>query len=72
MMSLCILGFQETQQLTWAHFIHLLFTDVGELPGELQSICEANNSGLQTQQCPIRQVARNPCHGRFNTERTAI
>ena len=35
------------------------------------SISEAYNSGPQTQQCPILQVARNPCRGRFNTERTA-
>ena len=38
--------------------------------GESQSISEANNSGLQTQQYPIGQVAGNPCRGRFNTERT--
>ena len=44
---------------------------VGELPGESQSSSEANNSGLQTQQCPIGQVAENPCRGRFNTKRTA-
>ena len=45
---------------------------VGELPGESQSISQANNSGLQTEQCPIGQVAGNPCRGRFNAERTAI
>ena len=44
---------------------------VGESPGESQSVSEANNTGLQTQQCPIGQVAGNPCSGRFNTERTA-
>ena len=38
--------------------------------GESQSTSEANNSGLQTQQCPIGQVAGNPCRGRVNTERT--
>ena len=27
-------------------------------PGESQSISEANDSGLQTRQCPIGQVAR--------------
>ena len=44
---------------------------VGESPGESQSISEANNRELQTQQCPIRQVAGNPCRGRFNTKRMA-
>ena len=43
---------------------------VGKSPGESQSISEANNSALQTQQCPIGQVAGIPCRGRFNTERT--
>ena len=43
---------------------------VGESPGESQSISEANNTGLQTHQCPIGQVAGIPCRGRFNTERT--
>ena len=38
--------------------------------GESQSISEANNSGLQTQQCPVGQVAGNPCRERFNSERT--
>ena len=40
-------------------------------PGESQSISEADNSGLQTQQYPIWQVLGNPCRGRFNTGRTA-
>ena len=65
MTSSCTLGFQATRPATWAHFIHpLLYV------GESQSISEANNSGLQTQQCPIGQVAGNPCRRRFNTERT--
>ena len=38
--------------------------------GKSQNISEANNRGLQTQQCPIGQVVENPCRGRFNTERT--
>ena len=46
----------------WANFIHPLFT------------VEASNSnsasGLQTQQCPIRQVTGNPCRGRLNIGRT--
>ena len=33
--------------------------------GELQSISEANNSGLQTQQGLIGQATVNLCHGRF-------
>ena len=37
--------------------------------GESQSSSEANNSGLQTQQCPVGQVAGNPCRGRLNSER---
>ena len=51
----------------WANFIHPLFT-----VGESQSMSEANNSanGLQTQQCPIRQVTGNPCRGRLNIGRT--
>ena len=39
--------------------------------GKSLNSSEANNRGLQTQQCPIGQVAGNPCRGRFNTERTA-
>ena len=38
--------------------------------GKSLNSSEANNRGLQTQQCPIGQVAGNPCRGRFNTERT--
>ena len=51
----------------WANFIRPLFT-----VGELQSMSGANNSanGLQTQQCPIRQVTGNPCRGRLNIGRT--
>ena len=51
----------------WANFVHPLFT-----VGESQSMSEANNSanGLQTQQCPIRQVTGNPCRGRLNIGRT--
>ena len=44
---------------------------LGESLGESQSISGANNRRLQTQQCPIGQVAGNPCRGRFNNERTA-
>ena len=33
-----------------------------------ESISEANNSGLQTKQCLIGQVAGNPCRRRINTE----
>ena len=52
----------------WANFIHPLFT-----VGESQSMSEANNSasGLQTQQCPIRQVTGNSCRGRLNTSARA-
>ena len=59
MTSSCILGFQAT----WPP------TNVGKSPGESQSISEANNIGLQTQQCLIGQVAENSCRGRFNTEK---
>ena len=45
----------------WANFIHPLFT-----VGESQSMSEANNSGLQTQQCPIRQMSGNPYRERLN------
>ena len=38
--------------------------------GGSQSSSDANNQGLQTQQCPGGQVAGNPCRGRFNSERT--
>ena len=48
MTSSCILGFQATRPAPWSHC--LLYV------GESQSISEANNSGLQTQQCPIGQV----------------
>ena len=62
----CILGFQATRAATWAHFIHPLFI----VRWQIANISEANNRGLQTQQCPIGQVVGNPCRGRFNTERT--
>ena len=68
MTSSCILGFQATSAATWAHFIHPLFIARWQI-AKLNS-SEANNSRLQTQQCPIGQVAGNPCCGRFNTERT--
>ena len=72
MASSCFLGFQATRSPTWAHFILfiLCLLYVGKSPGESQSISEANNSGLQTQQYPIGRVAGIPCRGRFNTERT--
>ena len=60
MTSSCILGFQATrpcQRLGLILFILCLL-----YVGESQSISEA-------QQCPIGQVAGNPCRGRFNTER---
>ena len=38
---------------------------VGKSPGELQSISEANNSGLQTQQGLTGQAPVNLCRGRF-------
>ena len=47
-----------------ANFIHPLFT-----VEESQSMSEVNNSGLQTQQCPIRQVTGNPCRGILNMEK---
>ena len=66
MTSSYILGFQATRVETWAHFIHSLFI----LRWQIANISEANNQGLQTQQCPTGQVAGNRCRGRFNTERT--
>ena len=69
--SSCILGFQATWQPTWAHFIHLLFTVRRRIAWRIVKYFWANNRGLQTQQYSIRQVARNPCRGRFNTEKTA-
>ena len=57
-------------------FIHPLFTVHWRITWRIAKVflrknSEANNSGLQTQQCPIGQVARNPCRERFNTKRTA-
>ena len=74
MTSSCILGFQATQLVS--HRIGLILfilclLYVGESIGESQSISQANKSGLQTQQCPIRRVARKPCRGRFNTVKRA-
>ena len=70
MTSSCILGFQATRPATWAHFTHLLFIAGLLYVGKAQNIFEANNRGLQTQQCPIGQVAGNHCRGKFHTERT--
>ena len=67
MTSSCILGFQATQLVS--HRLGLILIILCFLyVGESQSISEENNSELQTQQCPIRQVAGNPCRRRFNTK----
>ena len=65
MTSPYIFGFQATRLGLILFILCLLYV------GELQSISEANNSGLQTQQYPTGQVAGNPCRRRFNTEGTA-
>jgi len=65
-MSSCILGFQATGPPTWAHFIHPLFTVCWRIT-KYKCTSEPNNSGLQTQQCPIGQVEGNPCRARFLT-----
>ena len=57
--------------LSCAHYFQALATQA-KLPGESRSLSEANNSGLQTQQCPTRQVAGIPFRERFDTERTAV
>ena len=64
--SSCILGFQATGPPTWAHFIHPLFTVCWRIT-KYKCISEPNNSGLQTQQCPIGQAEGNPCRARFLT-----
>ena len=52
MMSSCILGFEAAQPPTRAYFIHPLFTVCWRITWRITlSISEANNSGLQTQQC---------------------
>ena len=56
---------QHVQRLGFILFILCLL-----YVGKSQNISEANNRGLQTQQCPIGQVVGNPCRGRFNTKRT--
>ena len=66
----CRLADLQTRRFADLHFLwqgFALFT-----VGESQSMSEANNSasGLQTQQCPIRQVTGNPCRGRLNIGRT--
>ena len=65
MTSSCILGFQATQlvnhQLGAILSIPCLLND-----GKSQSISEENNSRLQTQQYPIRQVDGSPCRGDMN------
>ena len=67
MPSSCILGFQATRVETWTHFYS---SSVYCTLANRKIISEANNQGLQTQQCPTGQEAGNPCRGRFNTERT--
>ena len=61
MKSSCILCFQAKRPPIRVLFILCLL-----YVGESQSISVANNSGLQTQQCPIGKVAGNPSRGRFN------
>ena len=74
MTSSCILGFRVTQLVSHRlglTLFMLCLPYVGESLGKSQSISQANNSGLQTQQCPIRRVAGKPCRGKYKTERTA-
>ena len=72
MTSSCIFGFQAARPPNEGSFYSSsVYCALANCPGESQSSSEANNSGLQTQQCPIGQVAENPCRGRFNTKRTA-
>ena len=65
--------FAEDLHFLWQGFGLILFILCLLLANrKLQSMSEANNSasGLQTQQCPIRQVTGNPCRGRLNIGRT--
>ena len=68
MTSSCMLGFQATQLVSYRLGLILIILCF-LYDGKSQIISEENNSGLQTQQYPIRQVAGNPCRGRFNTEK---
>ena len=68
MTSSCMLGFQATQLVSYRLGLILIILCF-LYDGKSQSISDENNSGLQTQQCPIGQVAGNPCQGRFNTEK---
>ena len=68
MTSSCILGFKARQLVSYRLGLILIILCF-LYDGKSQSISEENNSGLQTQQWPIRQVAGNPCRRRFNSEK---